>query len=78
MSGERSVLTLRFLYIYSKNTLNIIINFFLGGIPEYLNTEYNYPGLVGCIEQVEFKDPERAVNLGKTAVAGRNAQPCRE
>lgn len=51
--------------------------FVLGGIPEYLNTEYNYPGLVGCIEQVEFKG-ERSLNLGRVAVAGRNTQPCKK
>lgn len=59
-----------------SNVMNADSNIYIGGIPEYLNTEYNYPGLVGCIEQVEFKG-ERSLNLGRVAVAGRNTQPCK-
>ncbi|CAH0716594.1 unnamed protein product, partial [Brenthis ino] len=60
-----------------SNVMNADSNIYIGGIPDNLNTEFNYPGLSGCIEQVEFKDLNRGVNLGREAVAGRNAQPCR-
>nr|XP_026490200.1 basement membrane-specific heparan sulfate proteoglycan core protein isoform X1 [Vanessa tameamea] len=59
-----------------SNVMNADSNIYIGGIPDYLNTQHKYPGLVGCIEQVEFKG-ERSVTLGKVAVAGRNTQPCK-
>ncbi|XP_050360629.1 basement membrane-specific heparan sulfate proteoglycan core protein isoform X13 [Nymphalis io] len=59
-----------------SNVMNADSNIYIGGIPENLNTQFNYPGLVGCIEQVEFKG-DRSVTLGAVAVAGRNTQPCK-
>lgn len=52
-------------------------NVYVGGIPEPLNTK-NLPGFTGCIEQVELMYEGRGVHLGRTAVAGRNTQRCRE
>ncbi|CAH2103371.1 unnamed protein product [Euphydryas editha] len=60
-----------------SNIMNADSNIYIGGIPENLNTEFNYPGLVGCIEQVEF-NRERSLNLGRVAVAGRNTQLCKK
>ncbi|XP_045541991.1 basement membrane-specific heparan sulfate proteoglycan core protein isoform X1 [Papilio machaon] len=59
------------------NVMSADSNVYIGGIPDRLN--YNrYPGLVGCIEQVELMDMDRGIKLGRTAVAGRNTQRCRE
>ncbi|XP_041987673.1 basement membrane-specific heparan sulfate proteoglycan core protein-like isoform X2 [Aricia agestis] len=59
-----------------SNVLNADSNIYIGGIPEHMNV-FNLPGLVGCIEQVEFNS-DRSVNLGRHAIAGRNTQPCKD
>lgn len=48
-----------------------------GGIPEALNV-HRYPGLTGCVHQVEFMDAGRGLDLGLAAVTGRNTQLCRK
>ncbi|CAK1588065.1 unnamed protein product [Parnassius mnemosyne] len=60
-----------------SNVMNADSNIYIGGIPERINYQ-NYPGLTGCIEQVEFMSANRGLNLGNIAVAGRNTQRCRE
>ncbi|KAM3968767.1 basement membrane-specific heparan sulfate proteoglycan core protein isoform 3-T3 [Aphomia sociella] len=69
-------------YKYAKTeglqkTMNADSNIYIGGIPERLNVE-RYPGLSGCIEQVELMEINRGLNLGRQAVAARNTQPCKE
>ncbi|XP_038216734.1 basement membrane-specific heparan sulfate proteoglycan core protein-like isoform X5 [Zerene cesonia] len=62
-----------------SNVMNADSNIYIGGIPDRWNSEFNYyPGLIGCIEQVEFTGLMRGLNLGKEAVAGRNTQRCKE
>ncbi|XP_045509969.1 basement membrane-specific heparan sulfate proteoglycan core protein isoform X5 [Colias croceus] len=62
-----------------SNVMNADSNIYIGGIPDRWNAEFNYyPGLIGCIDQVEFTDLTRGLNLGKEAVAGRNTQRCKE
>ncbi|XP_045784357.1 basement membrane-specific heparan sulfate proteoglycan core protein-like isoform X5 [Maniola jurtina] len=60
-----------------SNVMNADSKIYLGGIPDHLNTEYNYPGFRGCIEQVEFSGG-RSVNLGDAAVGGRNTERCKK
>ncbi|XP_028173989.1 basement membrane-specific heparan sulfate proteoglycan core protein isoform X3 [Ostrinia furnacalis] len=56
--------------------MNADSNIYVGGIPDRLNVNH-YPGLTGCVEQIELMNSERGINLGRTAVAGRNTQRCR-
>nr|XP_032526331.1 basement membrane-specific heparan sulfate proteoglycan core protein [Danaus plexippus plexippus] len=60
-----------------SNVMNADSNIYIGGIPEFLKRDVNFPGLVGCIEQVEFRRG-RGENLGNIAVAGRNTQQCKD
>ncbi|XP_069364957.1 basement membrane-specific heparan sulfate proteoglycan core protein isoform X6 [Maniola hyperantus] len=60
-----------------SNVMNADSKIYLGGIPDQLNTEYNYPGFRGCIEQVEFSGG-RSVNLGNAAVGGINTERCKK
>ncbi|XP_052746482.1 basement membrane-specific heparan sulfate proteoglycan core protein isoform X2 [Bicyclus anynana] len=60
-----------------SNVMNADSKIYLGGIPEHLNTEYNYPGFRGCIQQVEFDDG-RSINLGDAAVEGKNTERCKK
>ncbi|XP_037299981.1 basement membrane-specific heparan sulfate proteoglycan core protein isoform X7 [Manduca sexta] len=59
------------------SVMNADSNIYIGGIPDALNVLNNYPGLSGCIEQVELMGTSRGLKIGQVAVAGRNAQRCR-
>ncbi|XP_068617476.1 basement membrane-specific heparan sulfate proteoglycan core protein isoform X3 [Battus philenor] len=59
------------------NVMSADSNVYIGGIPERINS-MNYPGLSGCIEQVELMGIRRGIKLGRVAVAGRNTQRCRD
>ncbi|CAK1554719.1 unnamed protein product [Leptosia nina] len=59
--------------------MNADSNIYIGGVPERWNADVNYyPGLTGCVEQVEFTGSLRGLKLGKVAVAGRNTQRCKD
>ncbi|XP_053624887.1 basement membrane-specific heparan sulfate proteoglycan core protein isoform X4 [Plodia interpunctella] len=60
-----------------QKTLNANSNIYVGGIPDSFNVN-RYPGLSGCIEQVEFMNSARGLRLGEVAVAARNTQICKE
>ncbi|XP_052752510.1 basement membrane-specific heparan sulfate proteoglycan core protein isoform X3 [Galleria mellonella] len=60
-----------------QKTMNADSNIYIGGIPERFN-EDRYPGLSGCIEQVELMNDNRGLNLGRQAVAARNTQLCKD
>ncbi|KAJ0183614.1 hypothetical protein K1T71_000037 [Dendrolimus kikuchii] len=60
-----------------SNIMNADSNIYIGGIPDNYNIE-RYPGLTGCIEQVELMSMNRGLQLGQVAVAGRNTQRCKD
>ncbi|XP_060809746.1 basement membrane-specific heparan sulfate proteoglycan core protein isoform X4 [Amyelois transitella] len=60
-----------------QKTMNADSNIYVGGMPESLNVN-RFPGLTGCIEQVELMNSARGIRLGDVAVAARNTQICRE
>lgn len=60
-----------------SNVMNADSNIYIGGIPDSYNFR-RYPGLTGCIEQIELMDTSRGLYIGRVAVAGRNAQKCKE
>ncbi|XP_072931305.1 basement membrane-specific heparan sulfate proteoglycan core protein [Epargyreus clarus] len=59
-----------------SNRMNADSEIYIGGIPASLNYINNYPGLTGCIQQIEFMDSSRALRLGDYAIDGRNTQRC--
>ncbi|KAL0852381.1 hypothetical protein ABMA28_000578 [Loxostege sticticalis] len=59
-----------------SNLMNADSNIYIGGIPDSLNVN-RFPGLTGCVEQIELMNADRGLNLGRVAVTGRNTQRCR-